>query len=86
MDYLVDGGVVMAVTMGIVQIFKGLIPQQFVPLLSVVVGAVIGVANAYAQTGDMVAGAVAGAVAGLTAAGTYDTIQGLSVSREVADA
>lgn len=83
MDYLVDGGVVMAVTMGIVQIFKGLIPSRYVPLLAVLVGGVVGTASAYAQSGDLVQGAVAGAVAGLTAAGTYDTVAGLSVSRSV---
>ena len=72
---LVEGVVSVVVVGAVVEVVKktGVVPNNWLPLLSAVLGIVLGVANSLTlDTPYVVGGALAGLVVGLTASGAYD--------------
>lgn len=76
-DLSTQAGITLVVGI-IIQAIKGLIPDEWVkaiPLMSLLLGVVIGAGYALARGGDVVTGAVTGFFGGATASGLYDVLK-----------
>ena len=61
---------------GVVQVFKPLIPDaRLYAVLALALGIVANVGIAYARNGDLIEAAIAGTLAGLSAAGLYSGVK-----------
>jgi len=72
MENIVAGGSGVALTIGLVQIAKGYFREKFHPLLSLVIGIIVGGGIHLTTTQDIVSAIFVGIVTGLTASGLYD--------------
>lgn len=82
MDNLVEGGAVVAVTVGLVQVSKQYVPAKYIPLLSIGFGVLVSLAYAFSQGMDLITATIQGVVVGLTASGAYDTVRGVAKKGE----
>ena len=69
---MLDFSIVTAITVGLTQVTKGLIPSKFTPLLSVGVAVVLSVVWGLSQDAQLVPSLVSGLISGLSASGLYD--------------
>ena len=71
---MLDFAVLTAITVGLTQLIKGLIPSKWVPLTSVVLAVIMGSAYSLQQGAPIAEGLVMGLIAGLSANGLYDNV------------
>lgn len=80
-DLTTQAGITVAVGI-IIQAIKGLVPDEWakaIPLMSLLLGVLIGAGYALARGSDVVTGAVTGFFGGATASGLYDVVKPTNV-------
>lgn len=70
---------VIGITVALTQVFKGLIPKDYIPVLAVIIGILVNVAQASAQGSNLYVAAYVGAGFGLSAVGVYDVGKGIQL-------
>lgn len=71
--YLIYGIPALALVIGLVKLFREVgLPTKFAPLVSLMIGILIGIAVAYTNGQDLLYGVVLGICFGLSASGLYD--------------
>lgn len=76
-DLSTQAGITLVVGI-IIQAIKGLVPDSWakaIPLISLLLGVIVGAGYTLARGGDVVTGAVTGFFAGATASGLYDVLK-----------
>lgn len=73
LTYTLGGLSVAAVITGLINVFKVAgMPSKYAPMVSVALGAIIGIAGTLAYGGTMLIGVMTGITAGLVSCGFYD--------------